>query len=232
MKKAYHCPKCGKTVGIADINVAADIVLCKSCGETSRFSDLVNEEREIEASRDEATLLAAQPPKHLKVVADPMAMDGKVTFIFRRFSKSVLFLIPFTAVWSGFSMVIIYGSQIAKHSFDLGASLFGLPFLLGTILLVSVCLFGVFGKRVLTLQRGKGRYWFGVGVIGFWKNFVYTRRTKVSLGWTTYSTNNQNLPELHLTTDGSSDKTHICAGMSEDALEYIAAYLKREIARS
>lgn len=33
--KNYSCPKCGRDVPLDKINVAKDIMLCPSCGETS-----------------------------------------------------------------------------------------------------------------------------------------------------------------------------------------------------
>ncbi|MGN0854114.1 MAG: hypothetical protein ACI4R9_01190 [Kiritimatiellia bacterium] len=39
MAKSYACPKCGREVPLENINVAKDVMLCKSCGETSRFSE-------------------------------------------------------------------------------------------------------------------------------------------------------------------------------------------------
>ena len=51
--KNYFCPKCGAEVPLSDINVSADLMLCKSCGETSSFSETVNE------AGDESVLVKA-----------------------------------------------------------------------------------------------------------------------------------------------------------------------------
>ena len=37
--KSYFCPKCGAEIPLSDINVSADLMLCKSCGETSAPSE-------------------------------------------------------------------------------------------------------------------------------------------------------------------------------------------------
>ena len=49
--KNYSCPKCGRDVPLDKINVAKDIMLCPSCGETSCFSDVVKAVFKREISR-------------------------------------------------------------------------------------------------------------------------------------------------------------------------------------
>lgn len=237
MIRTYACPKCGRDVTPRDINVAKDIMLCPSCGEVSSFSAVANRLKEAERVDDGWRLLSAPPPKHLKVENDPTDMTGRIVMTFRKFSPSALFLIPFTAVWSGMSMSMIYGSQIMKHQFDPKISLLGLPFLVGTVVLVSVCLFMLFGKRVLTVMRGQGSYFFGVGPIGIRRRFTYDRRTKICRGSTAYTVGGgkggggRPLPELQLTHPDNANTVHICAGMSEDALDYIEALVRRELSR-
>ena len=237
MAKKYDCPKCGCEVEMANINVANDILLCSSCGETSRFSEIVDLERKAQEEDYDAQLLNSKPPKHLKVISDPADMTRRISLIYRKFSPTAFFLVPFTCVWSGLSMTMICGSQIAAGKFDLQASLFELPFLVGSIVLVSVSLFSMFGKRVLTLERGKGKYFFGVGFIGIFRRFTYNRQTKVREGETSYTVGGGRhgggspLSEIHLTHPNNSNTVRVCAGMSDDALDYVAAVIKREAAK-
>ena len=146
--KSYFCPKCGAEVPLSDINVSADLMLCKSCGETSSFTEAVNEV-------GDESVLVKPPPKHLRI-------DKKI-------SPLALFFVPFTCVWAGFSMMGIYGSQIIKGEFNLEQSLFGIPFLIGSTVLVSACFFMLFGKRVLELKGGEAKYFAGVFGIGLRK---------------------------------------------------------------
>lgn len=236
--RTYTCPLCGGEVTTKDVNIQKDIMLCPKCGEVSSFSEVIGRIEKANREDDGRRLLNAPPPKHLKLEFDPTDVTGRIVCTFRKASASAFAIVPFTLVWSGFSMGAIYGSQIMKHEFDWVASLFGIPFLIGSIFLVSVCLFSLgVGKRVLTLERGKGRYFFGVGPIGIWRNFTYDRKTRVEGGCTSYSVGGgrygggRALSELHLTRPGSSDTIHICAGMSDDALDYIEALLKREAAK-
>ena len=230
--KVYSCPKCGRDVPLDKINVAKDIMLCPACGETSCFSDVVGEIDERRHEDDLRGRLNGAPPKHLKVKFDPTDPTGRVVLTQRKFSKEAFFLVPFTCVWAGGSMGAIYGTQICSGKFELFPSLFGIPFFLGSLFLIFTSLFTLsVGKRVLTLERGKGRFFWGVGPIGFWRNFTYDRQTKVVQGYTSYSSNGQHFLELHLTHPGSSNKVHICAGMDEDSLDYVEAVLKREASR-
>ena len=237
MVKTYNCPKCGREVTTKDINVAKDIMLCPSCGEVSRFSEVIGVAREAAREDESRRLLSAPPPKGLKVVTDSTDMTGRIVCTYRKVSLLAIFLVPFTVVWSGFSMTGIYGAQIMRHQFDWRLSLFGLPFLVGSIALISICLFMLFGKRVLTLERGKGKFFVGVGPIGFWRRFTFDRQTRIVFGETSYRVGGGKhggghpLSELHLTHPDTSNTVRICAGMSEDALDYIAALLKREAGR-
>ena len=54
--KSYFCPKCGAEIPLSDINVSADLMLCKSCGETSSFAEAVNEV-------GDESVLVKPPPK-------------------------------------------------------------------------------------------------------------------------------------------------------------------------
>ena len=232
MTKTYACPKCGHDVPLDKINVAKDIMLCPSCGETSCFSDVVGEIDERRHADDVRGRLNGAPPKHLKVECDPMDPTGRIVLTQRKFSKGALFLVPFTCVWAGGSMGLIYGTQIYSGKFNLGVSLFGIPFLLGSLFLGFICLFALgAGKHMLTLERGKGRFFWEIGPIGFWRNFTYDRQTKVKQGYTRYQSNGQSQLELHLTHPGGSDTVHICTGMDEDSIDYVEAVLKREVSR-
>ena len=236
--KKYSCPKCGHDIEPKNINASKDIVYCSGCGEVSSFLSIVGKLREANAEDEERRLLNAPPPKHLKVVSDPTDMTGRISFVYRKFSPMAIFLVPFTCAWGGGSLSMLYGRQISSGQFSLHDTLFGLPFLIGTVVLVSMSLFMIFGKRVLTIERGQGRYFFGVGPIGFSRRFKYDHRTRVRKGETSYSVGGSKggrgghpLPELHLTHPDSANTIHVCAGMSDDALAYVAAVLRREAAR-
>ena len=218
--KSYFCPKCGAEIPLSDINVSADIMLCKSCGETSSFAEAVND------AGDESVLVKP-PPKHLRIETDPMDPERRTTITYKKISLLALFFVPFTCFWAGGSMAGIYGSQIVKGAFDPKLSLFGLPFLIGSIVLVSACLFMLFGKRVLKLRGGEAKYFAGVFGIGLRKRFHYDCQTKVSRGAATFQQKGQTIEEIQISPSDGSGKIRIFALTDDDALNYILEFLRR-----
>ena len=218
--KSYFCPKCGAEIPLSDINVSADLMLCKSCGETSSFAEAVNEV-------GDESVLVKPPPKHLRIETDPMDPERRTTITYKKVSLLALFFVPFTCFWAGGSMAGIYGSQIVKGAFDPKLSLFGLPFLIGSIVLVSACFFMLFGKRVLTLRSGEAKYFAGVFGIGLRKRFHYDCQTKVSRGAAAVQQKGQTIEEIQISPSDGSGKIRIFALPDDDALSYILEFLRR-----
>jgi len=203
---------------LEDINVATDIALCRRCGATSSFAS-------IRTLSNASALLSKPPPKGVKVERDMMGYGSIVTY--RRIPIGLLlFLIPFTLIWSGFSMAGIYGSQIAKGEFDLKMSLFGLPFLIGTIVLVSTILFNLFGKWTIRLNRGDGAVFVGVGALGWKRTFRYTTFSTVRLEDSAITVNRQQTQVIAIKTDNTVFS--FGSFIKEDAQKFIAAALMRE----
>lgn len=203
---------------------------CPKCGEMVSIEDLIAEE---DNGSGDTALLSSSPPKHLSVATEIEGISPVTTIQFKRVNPMALFLIPFTCVWAGGSLAGIYGSQLMRHAFDLRLSLFGIPFLIGSAVLFAACLFMLFGKRVVTLSQGHGRYFAGIGPIGHTRGFEYSRRTKVEecerVG---YGRNGRMVSRcLRLSADGDADGVYICSGFSEDALAYAAAAIRRECRR-
>ena len=215
---------------LANINVAKDVMLCTACGAASAFSEAAGV-----CGGDAGALpqLPAKPPKHLKLslVRAPDGSGDVKLLHYRRIPLSSLFLIPFTCAWAGGSMFGIYGTQILKGSFDLRVSLFGIPFVIGSVVLVSGCLYSLFGKRVLSVKRGKGTFFSGVGPFGRRVRFSGNRETDISIGSTNYEVNGRSLARIELKNPGDANTVKICAGMDDDALEYVAAFLRQEFSR-
>ena len=214
----YYCQSCSASIPLEDINVATDIALCRRCGATSSFAS-------IRTLSDASALLSKPPPKGVKVERDMMGYGSIVTY--RRIPIGLLlFLIPFTLIWSGGSMIGIYGSQIAKGEFDLEKSLFGIPFLLGTIVLVSVILFGLFGKWTIRLNRGDGAVFVGVGALGWKRTFRYTTFSTVRLEDSSTIVNGEQAQVIAIKTDNTEFSFGI--SLKKDVQKFIAATLMRE----
>lgn len=92
-------------------------------------------------------------------------------------SPAAFFLIPFMCGWSGFSLGIIYGTQIAKGEFDFVISLFGIPFILGTLLLGGIAVMTVCGRIDVIVEDTSGRLFIGVGPFGWTRRFDWSEIT-------------------------------------------------------
>ena len=171
LRHSCKCLHCNTVISLDDVNVASDLALCRHCGRTMKFS-------EIAPMAGAAEVDELHPPKGVRL--EESVIHGQ-TIIYKKISPVVYFLIPFTAVWSGMSMFGIYGTQIAKGRFDLYSSLFGLPFLLGTIVLVSIILFNLFGRWQISFSGGTLAVALRLGPLAWTRRHPYDQSTRVRI---------------------------------------------------
>ena len=131
-----NCPSCHAKIETDDINVSTDVALCRACGNTFRPSEMLGG-----GVASFLRSLVPLPPGPMDLNSSPSGAwytplaDGFAAGATTR-SWIALFIVPFTCVWSGGSMFGIYGTQLIKGHFSLGSSLFGIPFLIGSVFLV------------------------------------------------------------------------------------------------
>jgi hypothetical protein len=145
---------------LADVNVATDIALCRRCERNFSYA-------EATSASPEAGVDLSRPPKGAWF---QRTARGFVVGASTR-SPSALFLVPFMLVWSGGSLGGIYGSQWFSGKFNLPVSLFGIPFVLGSLILGSLALMTVCGQVVVTVESGSGTIFTGVGRLGWRRKF-------------------------------------------------------------
>jgi hypothetical protein len=217
----YNCPSCGAPLPLGGIDVASDSALCRKCGGRASFSELC-------AADEIASAGAMEPPRGVRVESD--LAGGGVTISFRRVDRDMWFLVPFTLLWGGGSIGMIYVSQFVKSTFDLKQSLQGLPFLFVTIFLICNVMFGLFGKHEIMLRRGEGVWFCGVGKIGRARRFSYSRDAKVALRPSDkYNFQKEIGDEIVVTS--RRQKFAMCAKLPNASKPFIAGVLQREIAR-
>lgn len=217
MSTDYRCPHCKSLIPLGDVNVSADLALCRSCGKTTSFSVLA------EASGIPLEAKAERP----KGVSVEEGFRGAITITYQRRSPLLIFLIPFTAFWSGMSMWGIYISPYMKGSLDLSQSLFGLPFLIGTLVLLSAIAFLLLGKWRILLDGGQGTVFLGAGPFGWTRYFTYDRDTLVSLKPTSIEVNNVRQKGIRVRTN---DRDFVFgAVMKEEAKLYIGAKIQQAV---
>lgn len=159
------CPKCGRELPLDDVNVAADTALCQECGEVFPLSEIVEGGRADDGDRP---FDVSSPPRGAWYSDD----GNEVRIGATTRSAIAWFLVPFMCVWSGFSLGGIYGTQFYKGQFDLRTTLFGIPFILGTLLFGSMAVMSVIGKVEVRLCGEAGEIFTGVGWIGWRQRFA------------------------------------------------------------
>jgi hypothetical protein len=155
----FTCPACRQPFAAENINLHTDLALCTGCGQIARPSELADADFERAELRNPPKGAWYRPSLHEVVI-------GATTR-----HPSAFLLVPFMCVWSGFSLGGIYGTQIKNGDFSLLMSLFGLPFLVGSIALGSIALMAVCGKVEVRLRGRAGVIFVGVGPLG-WKRAI------------------------------------------------------------
>lgn len=218
MNAPYQCQSCGAGISLADVNVASDIALCRACGKTMPFS-------EIAPIPGAENVDLTQPPKGVRIEDSPI--HGR-SIIYRKIPLVVIFLIPFTAVWSGFSMYGIYGRQLQQGKFDLATSLFGLPFLIGTVFLVSFILFCIFGRWRIGYSGGVLSAAMEVGPLGWTRRLVCDKSARVSIRPAKWQKNN--VPQNLIQVECQGNTLKFGSPIPDEAKAFIAEALRRTIA--
>jgi hypothetical protein len=156
-----RCPLCRSAIGLEDINVSTDIALCRSCGKTFQFS-------EISGGGAASVPDLATPPAGawFEQIPGGFRVGGSTR------SWLALFIVPFTCVWAGGSLSGIYGKQILSGHFDVTTSMFGLPFLIGSIFLIGLCAMTVAGKVEVAQNGDRLSVFIGVGWLGWTRNYL------------------------------------------------------------
>jgi hypothetical protein len=157
------CPFCHSKIGMDDVNVSTDIALCRTCGKTCSFSQLVQD------SSSGGPELSAPPAGAWFEESSGGFRVGAST----RFWMAI-FLVPFTCVWAGISLSWIYGTQIRSGHVNPGSSLFGLPFLIGSIFLIGQCAMNTLGKIEITRNGDNLSVFMGVGLLGWSRNYLWS----------------------------------------------------------
>jgi hypothetical protein len=140
-------------------------------------------------------------------------------------SPIAFFLVPFMCVWSGFSLGGIYGTQFVQGRFNLLSSLFGIPFVLGTLFLGAMALMAVCGKVVVNVSESEGAVFTGIGSLGWQRSFNPTELTAVRVERYVSGRNQQ---VMTIVLDGPH-KLRFGRGLSEARRDFIANVLRQEL---
>lgn len=162
-----NCPKCRSEIPNTNINIQTDVAQCSDCGNIFKISGIIPD---IHSNFD-----LNDAPKGAWHHYD----FDKTTIGATTRTPIAFFLVPFMLVWSGMSLGGIYGPQIISGEFDLTKSLFGIPFLIGSLIFWCVTLMAIFGKIELTFDKQGGKIFTGIGKTGLTKHFIWKDVSKI-----------------------------------------------------
>ena len=164
---SMRCPSCNAQIDPGDVNIQADVAMCRACTSVLRTSDLL---RESERVRE----LICPPGAWATMVGDERRIGATTR------SPKAFFMVPFMCVWSGMALGGIYGSQLKSGKFNPVISLFGIPFLVASIVVWTMTAMNVFGRVELKIRGDEGELFTGIGSIGWTRRFVLSDFNKIS----------------------------------------------------
>ena len=212
----FECPECGAELPFADVNVGADVGLCRKCGRSGPFL----RSAAVPTMSDEEL---ARPPKGVSLRRE---FGDALTIVAKPKKGALAFLVPFMALWSGASIAGIYVAPLAKGEFQMAAGLLGLPFLLGTAALAGIIAYLIFGETRVTIAKGRVKVFTGVFGHGRTREAAFGKGTVVALRDSSLSVNNVPQQEIALTR-GGEEFAFGAATIPGEAKKYVAAALKR-----
>ncbi len=213
------CPACQQALDAGQINVATDVAFCPRCEEAFSLSELV-------AAGDVDDGDGGDPPKGCWFRSD--FDDWELGATTR--SYAAWFLVPFMCVWSGAALGGIYGSQIVKGEFNLGMSLFGIPFVLGAICFGSFAAMTVCGKTTLRVENDHAVTFIGIGSIGWRRRFEWSEIRHVSespaRAW------NNGCPMFEIRLEGAGKLIKFGLGVSDERRAFLLRVLRRMLVKT
>ncbi|MFN8579004.1 MAG: hypothetical protein U0354_19420 [Candidatus Sericytochromatia bacterium] len=167
------CPNCNSNIFNQDINVSSDVAYCQECTNIFKLSTILNQNETtninntINLNKNNSFVDLNKPPNGISIKKNNNSFELSCTTR----SPIAFFLVPFMLVWSGGSLGGIYGTQIASGQFNLGTSLFGIPFIIGSVIFWSIAIMAMIGRISIKVEDNEGVIFTGVGSTGLQKFF-------------------------------------------------------------
>lgn len=206
-----QCPKCDAEIGEEDFNVKTDSAYCRSCETHLLYS-------EVRAAVDGMEFQKLSCPKSVSIIE----FSDRVELVYRKLSSALWFLIPFTILWGGTSLTSGLIVPLMNNRLDPQAAFLASPFLIGTVVLVSVILSMLFGKVRVVLDGEYSEIYRGVGLIAWRNRFDFSNIKCVTIQKSTLSVNDEVQNEINLIMN-EGDPIKFGAMMQDEAKTYIAA---------
>ena len=147
------------------------------------------------------------------------------------FGLEFLFLLPFAGAFGYFSLGWLYWEQWTTKQFLLGRSLFGLPFLFGTLTVGWQGLMRLGGRVVVKSEGDEASVFEGLGPIGRTKRFRWSEVGQVKEGFLhdTVSTKTRT-PAIRVTfRDSKRPVLKFGSMLSDKRLKFIVAEMQERL---
>lgn len=206
------CPQCRKPIPLEDVNVSTDIALCRGCQRPWSYADLLEDYEGLPPD-------PMHPPSGAWCISTPRGFEAGASTR----SPIAFFLVPFMCVWSGLSLGGIYGTQIASGKFELSQSLFGIPFVIGTVIFGSIALMSICGKVTASVADDTLTLFTGIGPFGWRRRLSWSQVTEIRR---TQSARRRNSADIHQITIVGDRTYHFAAGIKRARQEFLLGMLR------
>lgn len=209
------CPSCGSLLAVEDVNMAADMALCRACNKVSRFSELVQEKRDEE--------ILDFVPRRMNVAKTLKGLE--VTY--RKRKGEGFFLLLFTVFWNAVTGFALFSEMREMTYESLPVLLFLIPFVLIGVGTFAGALYALFGRMTLTLTPGRGELFRGVGKLGRRQHFLLAKDSHISIEASNMERNDKTLDKIVVQQPGGKP-FEFGTGIAEaEAREYVVALLRQ-----
>lgn len=216
-----YCPTCRSRILAAAMNVSADLAVCGKCDEAFPLSPLIDEDLDRLERLD-----VHNPPRGAWYRP---GFDGWEAGATMRQWLGVLFLIPFTLIWSGGSLGAIFGKQIVEGKFDPAISLFGVPFFIGSVFLFYMTLNAIFGKVVVRTEQGLCHLFVGFTPLGWRRTLAWNSLDKAEREYSNVQSNGKR--HTHIVLYRHHEESPVKFGMflSDERQQFLVDVIKRHL---
>ena len=157
---AVVCRSCRSEIALEDVNPSTDVALCRRCKATHSYAQLL--------AVSEVDVRLPPAGARFEGVAGGFTVEASTR------SWMAALMIPFACAWIGMSAGAIYGRQIESRRFDPIQSLLGIPFLLGSIMLIVWCAMMTAGVVRVTRRADDLEIFIGIGPIGWRRRYRWS----------------------------------------------------------
>jgi hypothetical protein len=193
------CPVCGAEYHSGSINIKEGVALCAGCGQLSRLSDVVDEERPVieQISQPPRGCSIANAGREILVRASLRSVGGFMgslfICLFWNGIVSVFVLVALSGLYSNLVGPVPEWFPAPDDGMPLGATLFLciflIPFVTIGLGIVGTLFMNLAGRIEVRIGESEASVFTGVGPLGWRRRFDPSRVQSVKLGYTKWETN-------------------------------------------